>query len=140
MNDIIQFAQNHILMLSVWIILLLTLVGMEMWNRKKRPQQVSPQSLIEMMNTQEVKVVDIRTSQNFKQGHILHSKNIPWLGQDEVAFKAFQNEVLIIVCQQGQQAARLAEELKNQSFAQVMVLDGGVNGWQNENLPLVKGK
>lgn len=140
MNEIIQFAQNHILMLSVWIVLLLVLLGMEVWNRKNRPQKISPQSLIEMMNTQAVKVVDIRTSQIFKQGHILHSKNIPWLGQDEQAFKAFQNEPLIIVCQQGQQAARLAEKLQNQGFQEVLVLDGGLSSWQTENLPLVKGK
>lgn len=140
MNDIIQFAQNHILMLSVWTVLLLGLLIMEVWNRKNRPQQISPQSLVEMMNTQEVKVVDIRTSQSFKQGHILHSKNVPWLGQDEMAFKAFQNETLIIVCQQGQQAARLAEKLQNQNFAQVLILEGGISSWQNDNLPLVKGK
>lgn len=140
MNDIIEFAQQHMVMLLVWIVLLIALLGMEIWNRKKRPQQVSPQTLIEMMNSQDVKVVDIRTSQNFKQGHILHSKNIPWLGQDELAFKAFQNETLILVCQQGHQTARLAEKLQNQNFSKIMVLEGGIGGWQNDNLPLVKGK
>ncbi|NCX96757.1 MAG: rhodanese-like domain-containing protein, partial [Chitinophagia bacterium] len=93
-----------------------------------------------LLNGQNAKVIDIRTSQNYKQGHILNSKNIPWLGQDENAFKPFQNEAIVLVCQQGQQAARLADKLKVQGFEQVSILEGGLSSWQNDNLPMVKGK
>jgi len=140
MNDMINFAQNHILMLSVWIALFIALIGVELWNKRNRPQQISAQALIELMNEQKAKVIDIRTSQNFKQGHLLNSKNIPWLGQDENAFMAFQNEAIVLVCQQGQQAARLADKLKSQGFEQITILEGGLSSWQSDNLPMVKGR
>ena len=140
MNEFINFAQNHIFMLSIWVVLLIAVVIVEVINKKKRPHQISSQILVELMNNQNIKVIDIRTSQNFKQGHILNSKNVPWLGQDENAFKPFQNETLVLVCQQGQQASKLADKLQSQGFDQVKVLEGGLTAWQNDNLPLVKGK
>jgi rhodanese-related sulfurtransferase len=140
MNEFISFAQNHLFMLSIWIVLFITVIIVELLNKKKRPLQISSQILVELINEQKAKVIDIRTTQNFKQGHILNSKNIPWLGQDEKAFKPFQNETIVLICQQGQEATKLADKLQSQGFEQIKVLEGGISSWRNNNLPLVKGK
>ena len=140
MNEFITFAQNHLFMLSVWIVLLTAVVIVEILNKKKRPLQLSSQALVEIINADQAKIIDIRTAQNFRQGHILHSKNIPWLGQDENAFTPFQKEAVVLICQQGQQASKLADKLQSQGFEQIKVLEGGITTWMNDNLPLVKGK
>ena len=35
---------------------------------------------------------------------------------------------------------KVFEKLKKQGFTQVQVLAGGISAWQQNNLPLVKGK
>jgi len=139
MNDMINFAQKHILMLSVWLALFVALIAVEWWNKKNRPQQLSNQTLVELMNENKIQLIDIRTSQNFKQGRILNSKNIPWLGQDESAFTKLQTKDIVLLCQTGQQSARLADKLLKNGF-NVRILEGGLNSWQNDNLPITKGR
>ena len=129
----------HILMLSVWLALFVALIAVEWWNKKNRPQQLSNQTLVELMNENKIQLIDIRTSQNFKQGRILNSKNIPWLGQDESAFTKLQTKDIVLLCQTGQQSARLADKLLKNGF-NVRILEGGLNGWQNDNLPITKGR
>ena len=51
-----------------------------------------------------------------------------------------QTERFVLICQQAQTASQLAEKLKKQGFTQVQVLAGGISAWQQNNLPLVKGK
>ena len=140
MNDLISFAQQHLTMVVAWCALLLVIIVTEWLNKQQKAPQVSPQSLVEQMNNQSVKVIDIRNNQTFRQGHILNSKNIPWQNQDEKVYKTLQNEPFVLICQQAQTALQLAEKLKKQGFTQVQVLAGGISAWQQNNLPLVKGK
>ena len=140
MNDLISFAQQHLTMVIAWCALLLVIIVTEWLNKQQKAPQVSPQSLVEQMNNQLVKVIDIRNNQTFRQGHILNSKYIPWQNQDEKVYKTLQNEPFILICQQAQTASQLAEKLKKQGFTQVQVLAGGISAWQQNNLPLVKGK
>jgi hypothetical protein len=140
MNDILSFAQQHLLLIGAWSLLLVAIILTEMINKRQKAPQVSPQQLVDKMNNQTIKVIDIRNSQNFRKSHILNSRNIPWLSQDTSAFKPLENEAVVLVCQQGQTASQLADKLKKQGFNNVQVLSGGLNTWQQNNLPLVKGK
>ena len=140
MNDLIPFAQQHLTMVIAWCALLIAIVVTEWLNKQQKAPQVSPQSLVELMNNQLIKIIDIRNNQTFRQGHILNSKNIPWQNQDEKVYKTLQNEPFVLICQQAQTASQLAEKLKKQGFTQVQVLAGGISAWQQNNLPLVKGK
>ena len=140
MNDILSFAQQHSPTVIIWFVLIIAIIMTELWNKKQKAPTIESQKLVEQMNDANTKVIDIRNHQQFRQGHILNSKNIPWLNQDETVFKALQNEPFVLVCQQGQTASQLADKLKKQGFLQVCVLAGGLNAWQQNNLPLVKGK
>lgn len=140
MNEILNFAQQHLLLIVSWIVLFLAIVVTELLNKRLKAPQVSPQQLVELMNQENVKLIDIRNSQNFRKTHILNSKNIPWLNQDDSVFQSVKNESMVLICQQGQSANQLADKLKKQGFQQIKVLSGGLSAWQQANLPLVKGK
>ena len=47
---------------------------------------------------------------------------------------------MVLVCKTGQSAGDAAKRLKKAGFEQVYVLDGGIGGWQQADLPLVKGR
>ena len=47
---------------------------------------------------------------------------------------------VVLVCQVGQTATTAAKRLRKAGFAQVAVLEGGIQAWQSADLPLVKGR
>ena len=140
MNEILNFAQQHLLLIVGWFVLLFAIIGMELVNNRSKAPQISAQQLVELINNESVKAIDIRNSQNFRQSHILNTKNIPWLNQEETVFQALKNDAIVLICQQGITANQLADKLKKQGFNQIKVLNGGIQAWQQASLPLVKGK
>lgn len=140
MHDLISFAEQHLFLFGVWFILLIAIVTTEILNRRQAPSQISSQKLVELLNAQSITAIDIRSPELFKKAHILNSRNIVWNHKDETAFKAFAQEHLVLICQQGQSAMQLATKLKKQGFENLQILKGGLNAWTEQNLPLVKGK
>ena len=47
---------------------------------------------------------------------------------------------VVVTCRTGQASASAAKRLKKAGFEQVYWLDGGVQAWQQADLPLVKGR
>ncbi|HFL3390151.1 TPA: rhodanese-like domain-containing protein, partial [Legionella pneumophila] len=51
----------------------------------------------------------------------------------------YKDKPIILVCARGLQSPTLAMKIRNQGY-QPLVLSGGIQAWQNADLPLVKGK
>ena len=85
-------------------------------------------------------VLDIRTRDEFGQGHIPSSKNIP---VDELEVRAInelpQSGHIVIYCDDpGEATSRFASLILNeQKFGRVSVLHGGMSRWRETGLPLV---
>ena len=47
---------------------------------------------------------------------------------------------MVVTCGNGQVSSGAAKRLKKAGFEQVYWLEGGVQGWQQADLPLVKGR
>jgi rhodanese-related sulfurtransferase len=47
---------------------------------------------------------------------------------------------VVVVCKDGQVSGGAAKRLRKAGFEQVYVLDGGIAGWRQADLPLVKGR
>jgi len=137
--ELLSFVQNHLLMVAAWLLCVIAIVVTEILNKTHAPQKCSPQELVDLMNQDLVKVIDIRPAEQFQKSHILHAKNLVWNQKDESAYKAISQKI-ILVCQQGQTATQLAQKLKKQGMHDVSVLSGGLDAWQSNHLPLVKGK
>lgn len=135
---LLAFVQTHLLLVAAWVICALAIIVSEWVNRKQAPQKLSPQQLVDLMNQDAVKVIDIRPAEQFQKAHILHAKNLVWNQKDLSAFQ--QKQGLVLVCQQGLTASQLAQKLKKQGMQDVAILSGGIEAWQSQQLPLVKGK
>ena len=62
------------------------------------------------------------------------------LPEREKELEKFKNKTVVICCGQGQESTRIARSLKMKGFEKLYSLKGGINSWQNANLPLTKGK
>lgn len=102
---------------------------------------VDVMSLAKAMDTKQVSVlVDVRSPEEFSEGHVAGSLNLP-LGDlerrvDELArWKA--NEVWVI-CRSGRRSAAAASILGARGF-QVADVGGGVEGWRSAGFNLKVG-
>jgi rhodanese-related sulfurtransferase len=49
-----------------------------------------------------------------------------------------KNNPVLLVCQTGQQSNKAARIVQDAGYAEVHVLDGGVDAWQKAGMPVVK--
>jgi len=95
-----------------------------------------------LINRDNALVVDLRPVADFDKGHIPGSKNVlmSQFDPDNKQLTPAKSLPVVLVCKTGMIASGAAQRLKKAGFEQVYVLDGGIAGWQQADLPLVKGR
>jgi rhodanese-related sulfurtransferase len=85
-------------------------------------------------------VLDVRDDAEFAAGHIQGAKHIPLaqLAERIKEIEKFKDKTVLVHCQRGMRAKAACTILKAQEFTQLQQLDGGLEAWQQANLPLVK--
>ncbi|MCV2401699.1 rhodanese-like domain-containing protein [Marinomonas sp. C2222] len=138
MNQLIEFSINHWEMVAVFFVILATVVYVESKNGAK---SVNASTAINMMNSENAVILDIRPNKEFKSGHITDAINIPATKVKESlnTLEKHKDSPIIVVCKAGLNSSATAKDLKKEGFAQVYKLQGGVSDWQASSLPLVKG-
>lgn len=102
-------------------------------------QTTLPGDAVRLMNDG-ASVLDLRPASEFAAGHVSAAVNLAadalpdWVAKQR---KAKQRPVLLVVAPR-QSVLGVARQLRAQGFAQVHVLKGGMRGWAEAQLPLVK--
>nr|WP_219339519.1 rhodanese-like domain-containing protein [Luteimonas salinisoli] len=101
-----------------------------------------PAELTALVNRDNALVVDLRPMADFEKGHIPGSKNVQLSQFDPESKQLAAAKALpvVLVCKTGQTASGAASRLKKAGFERVFVLDGGIHGWQQADLPLSRGR
>jgi rhodanese-related sulfurtransferase len=101
-----------------------------------------PAEATALINRENALVIDLRAIADFETGHIPGSKNVLMSQFDPENKQLAPAKALpvVLVCKTGQTANDAAKRLRKAGFSQVFVLDGGIAGWQQADLPLVKGR
>ncbi|KPY53650.1 rhodanese-like domain-containing protein [Pseudomonas syringae] len=133
---LLEFATNHYLITSAFVILLGLLIAYEL---SKGGASLSTRELTALVNSDQGVVIDVRSKKDFTAGHIVGSLNFP---QDKVLTRTaelqkYKDKTLIIVDAMGQHAGTTARELLKSGF-KAAKLSGGISSWRGDNLPLVK--
>ena len=107
---------------------------------QRRGSKVSLLQATQMINQGKTVVLDVREPGEFAAGHLRDAKNIPLkelpkrLGELEKA----KAKNVIVVCQNGVQSPKAANQLNRAGFGTVFSLDGGLTAWQAQGMPVVK--
>lgn len=140
-NEIMPFVKNHLFLSLGWIALFVIIIYLTVKSKLTKIKVVSNAQAIHMMNKEEAVIVDIRSADNFKKGHITEALNILPIDIKNNSIKAIEKHKqlpVILVDDNGMSANTSGELLSKQGFEQVFVLKDGIAGWNGENLPLVK--
>jgi len=140
-NEIIPFVKNHPLLSLGWIALFIIIIYFTVKSKLSKVKTVSNAQTINMMNKQNAVIVDLRSADNFKKGHITEALNILPIDIKNGSIKSLEKykEIpVILVDDNGMLVNTSGDILVKQGFEQVFALKDGIAGWNGENLPLVK--
>lgn len=88
-----------------------------------------------------VTLLDVRTPDEYKAGHLDRATNID-INQAEFEVqcnKLDKTKPVLVYCLIGKRSHRAAEMLRGKGF-KVLELDGGMKAWQSAGLPVVSSK
>ncbi|MBK5267868.1 MAG: rhodanese-like domain-containing protein [Acidimicrobiia bacterium] len=83
-------------------------------------------------------VLDVRTPDEFNEGHLANAINIDFYAPDFSAnLAALDKDVpYVLYCRSGSRSGTTAQEMQSLGFAEVYEVDGGIVSWLNSGLPL----
>ncbi|MDO7084251.1 rhodanese-like domain-containing protein [Pseudocolwellia sp. AS88] len=104
---------------------------------------ISQDELVKLMSSQDTAnfiVLDVRTAEEFNQGHIKNAINISHNSvADNLSLLAQHKDKMIVVhCRSGRRAIVAESVLQDNGFLNVRHLEGDMNAWVKAKLPLIK--
>lgn len=100
------------------------------WERVGVYRKITAEQAYEMMNTQEVTIVDVRTQSEYDEGHIQNAVLIPneTIGSEPPSNLPDKNAVILVYCRSGRRSEEAARKLVNLGYVSVYDF-GGINDW-----------
>jgi len=142
-DQLSAFAQSSPILSLAFVGLTLAVIINETRLRLSGIPVLSPAAATRRMNSDEALVVDVSPAADYAKAHILGSVSVPLSDLDperhKVLSKAKERPV-IVVCRAGMTARDAAKKLKKAGFKDVSLLDGGIAGWRQADLPVSKGR
>lgn len=98
---------------------------------EERIERISQEEFKENLESGEYIVFDVRTVEEYQEGHIDGAKSLNFLGK---AFESTlenipKNYKYMIYCQSGGRSAKALKKMKEAGFIHVLELEGGYSEW-----------
>ncbi|MCD6046218.1 MAG: yibN [Gammaproteobacteria bacterium] len=140
MGVYIEFAKSHWVLSLAMLVVLAALAVNEIVIRMRGLSKISTQTLVNLVNREEALVLDLRSVEEFKAGHIAGAKQVD---SAKLATKIEnllkdKSHPVILVCAHGQKSLSYAQQVEKLGYQRVYYLAQGMAAWRQDNLPLVK--
>ncbi len=122
---------------NIWLILIALVSGGALaWPTLTRGKNsLTTLQAVQLLNKGKVSIIDVRTPDEYKGGHLRNSKNIPLSELGKRIAELDKSHAVLLICQTGPRAGRAASEFQRAGFGEVYVLSGGYAEWQSQGLP-----
>lgn len=134
------FVMDNILVILVAV----TSGGMLLWplirGRVAGVAEVDTLEAVQLINQQDALLLDVREDSEYEAGHIPNSKHIPQgrVGERLKELEKYKAKPVVVLCRSGNRSTAACSQLKKQGFNDVRSLKGGIEAWQQANLPVKK--
>ena len=135
------FAKNHTLIVVAWVAVFIMVIFSFIKAATSKTKVIDNAEAIALINNQNAVVIDLRSIDEFTNGHIINSLNLlPTEIKNHNIGKIEQHKdtPVILVCTNGVTSTTSAEILAKQGFNHVYTLKDGLAGWRAASLPLVR--
>lgn len=99
---------------------------------------VECRELIEQESEAACVILDVRTHEEFLNGHLAGADNLDYFGSNfsSQLKKRDKNPLYIVYCQKGVHGSRTMDLMKGCEFCRVINIKGGFEGWKASGLPV----
>ncbi len=110
------------------------------WNSSSDSVGLEPEMFKTEIAVAGSQLIDVRTPEEYMQGHISGAVNIDYFSKDfETHLKQFDTEKKIYMyCRSGKRSSKSVSKLKALGFSQIYELDGGIINWRSKGLKTAK--
>lgn len=136
MQELAEFTANNPWLVSGLIASALAVIFNELRIRSHGVSALSTVMTVQVINEGGA-VVDVRDADKFADSHIIDAHNIPekQLGDNASVLDRFRKSI-VLVCDNGGRSGECATKLRHSGNDRIFSLKGGLQAWQQENLPL----
>ena len=101
---------------------------------------VAPKEASDLLKKdQNIQLVDVRTSGEYKKGHLKDAALIDFYGNFKSEVKNLdKSKPVMVYCAVGGRSAKAAKILRNAGFNEVYDMKGGIQAWNKSGLPIEK--
>lgn len=140
MNHLIPFLHANWMLATAVVVVLLALLLVELKHRLTAAVSVSAQDSVLKVNQKNAQIIDVRSTEDFKKGHIVDAQSHPNASVKDLVerLKKHQEHPILVVCASGNQSKLMAVGLKKHGFTSVHAIEGGINTWKKASLPTIK--
>ena len=140
MEQLIEFAGNHLFLVGAFVVVLMLVIKAEFEHQAGRANQMDPTAAIRLMNNDDAVVLDVREAADYSKGHIKNARNIPMSSFKSQldSLKHDKDKPVLMYCRSGNVSGKACRILKKSGYTNVHNLAGGMLSWQDANLPLTK--
>ena len=83
-------------------------------------------------------ILDVRTIQEFEDGHVEGATNMPVDDLEQRLEELGRNEEMLVYCRTGNRSTRAVQILRENGFNKIYHMADGIVGWERAGLPVVK--
>jgi rhodanese-related sulfurtransferase len=139
MQQLLDYIGHHPYLAGATLLAAIAVVVFELRARVHAFAALSAMQAVRLMN-QGALVIDLRSKELYDAGHIVDARNVPVADLESQAdsLKKWRDKSVITYCDSGANGAGAARSLTRLGFTKVFNLQGGLNAWVKDNLPLAK--
>ena len=138
--QISEFIPNHLYLVIAFAVLLALVFFNELKIATQRFASLNPAAAVQLMNSEDVVVLDVREAAETIGGKIARAIQIPVgaVAKRIGELEKHKDKTLLVYCKSGARAGIACKELGKHGFDKVYSLNGGLMAWQEAHLPLSK--
>ena len=130
-----EFVSNHPVLSVALFIFIYLIISFEIKNFTKKYKSINCNDLITKINENSVTILDTREKSDFKKCHISNAVNY-----DVSSGKSIDDKDVVVYDKDEMASVSSAEKLSANQSLKVYYLEGGVQSWIENNLPLAEKK
>ena len=103
---------------------------------------LSAEAFNEQLSAPGIQILDVRTPEEFAEGHLANAVNIDVQSDGFEAASAvlYKDVPVYVYCRKGQRSQEASKRLKAIGFEKIFEMTGGITDWQSKGLPVVKAE
>lgn len=134
MDQLIEFFGNHLILSLAFFIVLFMIFSLELGALTNKFKPVTYSELTNLINKDKITLVDLRDEKDYTNGHIIDSLNLTIESIEKNKFN--KQQPVITYSDNDKDSIKAAQEYVKQGYQMVYYLQGGIQSWVENNMPL----